>query len=417
MKIKDRLIGALIRAPAKIKNCAEDEDERGWTSLESRRKATREIALKSASYYSCMKIRCEALAKLPLKIMQDTDKGTIPRKDHPLWELLSLRPNRFTSAYDFLWATEFQRLDTGNAFWVDDFRNGKAQALYLLDSSRVTIYIDDTNPTSPNAVYYLYNDPIKGEILYYGDEIVHFKNFSPDGIRGISMREYLSDILQNEVAAQEVLKDRYTNGMQDPLIVQYIGDYDKARQNAIKKKFESLGGAQNAGRVVPIPTEYKVSQLETKLVNSQFFELQGLSVQQIANAFGVKNFQLNDMSKATYNNVTEQNRAFYSETLMNPVISYEQEIDWVLLTKEDRKNGVYAHFNVDALLRSDPEKRMQTYVLAVNNGIKTAKECRDLEGLPYLPNTERLRIGNGAGIWLDDLGKQYSKGGENNAEQ
>ena len=117
MKIKDILTGALIRAPAKVKNCAEDEEERGWTSLGSRRKATREIALKSASYYSCMKIRCEALAKLPLKIMQDTDKGTIPRKDHPLWGLLSLRPNRFTSAYDFLWATEFQRLDTGNAFW------------------------------------------------------------------------------------------------------------------------------------------------------------------------------------------------------------------------------------------------------------------------------------------------------------
>ncbi len=176
-----------------------------------------------------------------------------------------------------------------------------------------------------------------------------------------------------------------------------------------------MGGAKNAGKVVPIPTEFKVEQLETKLVNSQFFQLQGLTTRHIANAFGVKGFQLNDMEKSTYNNIEQQNKAFYSDTLQNSLTTYEQEMNYKLLTTDEQeKKGYYWQFNVDSILRSDLTSRTTSYQAGINTGYMSIAEVRAKENLPYIEGTDQLIIGNGASIPLKDLGKQYMKGGGEN---
>lgn len=372
--------------------------------------------LTSTSYYSCMQIRCNAIAKLPIKLMKETNVGSIKAVDHPLYYLLKKRPNPFTNAHDFLWATEFQRLEYGNAFWVMDTNaRGQIDALYLLDSTRVQIMIDNTGILDKkNSVYYLYNDNSKGQLLYTSDDIIHFKNFSMDGIKGTSIKKYLSEVVENEQYSNKVLKDKYKNGLQDPIIVQYIGDLNEAKQKKIQKKFADMGGAKNAGKVVPIPTDFKVEQLETKLVNSQFFQLQGLTTRHIANAFGVKSFQLNDMEKSTYNNIEQQNKAFYCDTLQNVLTTYEQEMDYKLLPAHEEESGYYTQFNVDSILRSDLASRTTSYSTGITNGYMTIAEVREKEDLPFIEGTDMLIIGNGASIPLKDLGKQYRKGGDNN---
>lgn len=372
--------------------------------------------LTSSTYYSCMLIRCNAIAKLGIKLMQEEEKqGTRKAKEHPLYNLLKTRPNPFVSAHDFLWATEFQRLEYGNAFWVYDTSRGSIKNLYLLDSKRVEIMVDNTGILKDkNSVYYVYKDPKQGELIYKSNNILHFKNFAMTGIKGTSIKKYMSDIITNEQYSTKVLKGKYKNGLQDPIIVQYIGDLNDAKQQKIKKKFQDIGGAKNAGKVVPIPTDFKVEQLETKLVNSQFFQLQGLTTRQIANVFGVKGFQLNDMEKSTYNNIEQQNRAFYSDTLQNPLTTYEQEMDYKLLSSTDKDSGYYFEFNVDSMLRSDIETRYNAYSKAITDGWKSRAEIRELEGLPFEEYTDKLTVGNGACIPLDKLGEQYTKGGDGN---
>lgn len=382
--------------------------------------------LASATYYACIQIRCNALAKLPLKLMQELENGSSRKAiKEDLYRLLKYRPNPFMTPHDLKWATEFQRLDCGDAFWVIDIDPSKhsISALYLLDSTRVRIMIDDAKVTEKSTVtsgeqklYYVYNDPKKGELIYTKDQIVHFKNFSMNGVRGTSIKKYLSDIINNEQYATNVLKDKYQNGLQDPIIVEYVGDLDNAKQQKIRKKFANLGGTKNAGKVVPIPTDFKVSQLETKLVNSQFFEIQGLTTRHIANAFGVKGFQLNDMEKSTYSNIEQQNKAFYSDTLQNALTSWEEEMHYKLLFEHQKKEGYYLSFNVDSILRSDLKSRTEAHRSSILTGWKTIAEVRAQENLPFIPGTDKLIIGNGASIFLEDLGVQYSKGGEKGEE-
>lgn len=361
--------------------------------------------LTAATYYSCMQIRCNSIAKLPVKLMKWENGGSSKAEKHPLYELLRLRPNVYMSTYDFLWSTEFQRLHYGNAFWVPEYSKKGIEALYLLDSRRMKIIIDYTGILcGKNDVYYVYNDEKNGMIIYRSEDICHFKNFSLDGVQGASISKYLYSTILNEQLSNSLLNEKYSSGLQDPITVQYAGDLSDDIANKIKKKFSKLGGTQNAGKVIPIPAEYKVSQLETKLVNSQFFELQGLTTRQIANAFGLKSFQLNDMEKSTYNNVEQQNRAFYSDTLQNVLTSYEQEMNYKLLTENDRKTH-YWKFNVDSVLRSDFTSRINGYTQSIANGLMTISEAREKEDLPFIKGTDKLIVGNGAAVFLDDVGK------------
>lgn len=372
--------------------------------------------LTSATYYACMLIRCNAIAKLPVKLMQETAEGFQKASKHPMYKLLKNRPNPFTTPHDFMWATEFQRLECGNAFWVMGTSKGRVKALYLLDSSRVEIIVDNSNLLDDkNAVYYSYTDPRLGQVIYTNDNIVHFKNFSRNGIKGTSIRRYLSDVIESEQFARKLIKSKNKEGLQDPIVVTYTGDINEAQKLRIRKKFADMGGAKNAGKVIPIPTDFDVKQLETKLVNSQFFQLQGLTTRQIANAFGVKGFQLNDMEKSTYNNVEQQNKAFYSDTLQNALTEYEQEMDYKLLAMREQESYFW-NFNVDAILRGDIESRYRAYNTGILGGFLKIAEAREKENLPHEEGTDQLIIGNGASIPLVDLGKQYTKQKEGGGE-
>lgn len=364
-------------------------------------------ALNSTTYFTCMQIRCNAIAKIPLKLKKYT-QDTTEDVNNSFSRLLNFRPNPFTTAHDFFWATEYQRLEYGNSYWVKSMNLGKISGLYLLHSPNVTVYYDDACILdNSQSVFYTYSDPKKGIIFYKSDEIVHFKNFSHDGIVGQPIKKYILDVIDSEKYGRNVIKTKSKDGLQNPVVVQYTGDLNKENQKLIKKRFDSLGGASNAGKVIPIPQDFTVTQLETRLVDAQFFELQGLNTQQIANAFGVKSFQLNDMERSTYNNVAQQNNAFYSDTMQNVYTDYEQEIDYKLLFETERNLGYYTKFNVDVMLRSDIESRYTAYQTGIASGFLKISEVRKKEDLPFVEGTDKLIVGNGASIPLDDLGIQY----------
>lgn len=408
MKIFDKFRKRQIKNEVTI---TPEQEELMWNNTEN------SSMLLSSAYYSCMQIRCNALAKMPIKILKKDKDGTHIQTDTSLYTLLKLRPNKFTNAHDFLWATEYFRLEYGNAYWYPKIINGEVRAIYLLDSRNVQIVYDNIGLLDDNKkVYYFYSDPHYGQFVYREDEIVHFKNYSLDSIAGRGIKKYLADTINTEKSGQSVLKERYDKGLQDPIVITYTGDLNDSNKGRIQRKFESIGGTQSAGKVIPIPSDFSVSQLETKLVNNQFFELQELTTRRIANAFGVKSFQLNDMNKSTYTNITEQNKAFYVDTMQNVVTTYEQEMTYKLLSQGQMKNGIYIHFNVDVLLRSDLQTRYNAYAQGISAGFLTIAEARDKEELPFMSDTDKLIIGNGASIPLSDLGSQYLKNNPENGQ-
>lgn len=368
--------------------------------------------LYSATYYACMDIRCKAISTLPLKVMKSSDQGVEKADDHYLYQLLKRRPNPYVSTVDFLYSTEFQKLEHGNAFIYIPTTRGKVSGLYLLDSERMTIYVDDAGIIGKaNAVWYQYIDRSGKEHIFNYNEIIHLKNFTKDGLVGTPAKKYLAETIQNEQYATKFLNNYWANGVQGRALLQYTNNIDPNQVEKMRSKWEKLtSGVKNAGRIIPVALGYEIKEFNPKLVDSQFFELQGLTIRNIANAFGVKLHQLNDLNSSTYSNIESQNRAFLSDTLQHEIVQYEQEFDWKLLTTIDLKQGHFLHLNLDSLLRADLKTRYEAYGIGIEKGIDTPNEARALEGKRALPGGDRLLF-NGNVIPLEQAGQQYTNGG------
>ena len=192
--------------------------------------------------------------------------------------------------------------------------------------------------------------------------------------------------------------------------LEYTGELNEKAKAALVKSFEEFGsGAKNTGKILPVPLGMKLTPLDIKLTDSQFFELKKYNALQIAGAFGVKPNQINDYSKSSYSNSEMQQLSFYVDTELFIIKQYEEEINFKMLPDEDTDDGYYYKFNEKVLFRTDSKTQMEYLRNGVNGTIIKPNEARrkldmeDAEGGDVL-------LANGSIVPLTMAGAAYLKG-------
>lgn len=372
-------------------------------------------ALKVATVLACTRILTESISKLPLKVYREDATGIHKAAKHHVYDLLKLRPNPFMSASDFWKAIEANR-SRGNAYASIEFdeKTGQIVGLWPLDPSKVKMYVDDTSFLSTkNKIWYEVEVGPGEKRRVMPDEMLHFKgSITLDGFIGIDPVAYLETTIQNAGASDKFINNFFKQGLQVKGLIQYVGDLDEPAKQRFREKFEEMSsGLKNSHRIALMPVGYQFIPMSLNMQDAQFLENTQMSIRQIANAFGIKMHQLNDLSRATHSNIEQQQREFYVDTLQPILTSYEQELTWKLFLDSELRKGFYAKFNVDAILRADTKTRFEAYGIAIEKGFMTPNEARAKEENPPLPGGDQLLF-NGNVIPLTMAGKQYLKGGD-----
>lgn len=363
--------------------------------------------LNEATVYACVKILSESVSKLPLKIHQESEKGTRKATDHYLYRLLKTRPNPLMTSAHMFGALEAQRNLYGNSVaWMEpDRRNGRVKSIWPLDMEHVTIVVDEKGVLgTPERVWYVVN--VDGqEYKLRPDEVLHFRTFTLDGLVGVAPLDKLRSVIEIGAQGTSYLNSFFKQGLTARGIVQYVGDLDPARQKEFVRRFESMAsGLKNAHRVVPMPLGFQYQPLAHTLADAQFLENTQFTVRQIANAFGVKMHQLNDLERSTHTNIEQQQKHFYVDTLQTILTAYEQEMDDRLFLEGERSAGYYVKFNVDSMVRSDIKTRYEAYRIGIHGGFIAPNEARALEDMPPVEGGDEPVIGKGM-IPLSQLAK------------
>ena len=121
--------------------------------------------LSEATYFACMKVLSESIGKLPLQLLKhDPDGGIEKAYTHPLYRVLSSRPNPYMTATHFWSTVEYNRNHYGNAYvWIHGA--GSKTSLWILPSDHVQIWIDDRGLFgTQNAIWYIYSEPKTGKL-------------------------------------------------------------------------------------------------------------------------------------------------------------------------------------------------------------------------------------------------------------
>lgn len=362
------------------------------------------------TYYICLKILSESIGKLSVHLK---DGEGLKITDSDVNYLLKVRPNPYMSPTDFKTLMEFNRNHYGNAYALIETRGNKRVALHVLDPRKVKIIIDDDDLLKYDATYiYEYTD--KNKKYYFKDqEIIHLKGgLSRDGIVGKSIAEELAGTIKGSVEAQKYLNDLYTRGLTANAILEYTGELNKEKKKELVRTITEFVRDRDSGNIVPIPLGMKLTPLDIKLTDAQFFELRKFTSLQIAAAFGLKPNHLNNYDKSSYSNSEMQNLTFLIDTLLYILRKYEEEFDYKLLYRDESQKGIHTEFNVATILRGDLKSQAEALQKYVSGGIYTPNEARNYAGMPKIDGGDVLMV-NGTYVALENLGQAYNKGGEN----
>lgn len=375
-----------------------------------------ENKLKEITYFTCLKTLSEKMASLPCKVYQGDKAG-----NHYLNYLLKIKPNSYYNAATFWSAIEYNRNHYGNSFAYIEYHQkgkeaGKVKSLIVLPSNSVSIYIDDKGILGDNGlIWYVYTDSKGKSWKIKQSEMLHFKSWiTADGLglSGLSVREILGGYVDQQATGHKFIKDMMASGMiSDKVLIQYTGQIDKKSEDFLVENLRSFS-KKEGNKFIPLPLGMTASTLTSKLTDADFMNLTKYNAVQIAGAFGLKPNYINDFEKSSYSNSEMQNESLYKDTLLPILAQYEQELCDKLLTAKEQESGFYIKFNVDAILRGAFKNRIDTYAVAIQNGIMTINEARELEERKPLEGGDIL-LANGNFMPIKDAGIQWtSKGGD-----
>lgn len=378
----------------KIEKRSTVSGETNWTSWV---KGEDDYTEADSTYYKCINLFAENVAKLPIITKISTDMGDVDANKFYLYEKLRLRPNDSMSAFETIKALVLMTKHYGSAgLYIDRDSKGVVKGLYPVKINGFTI--DDVGlikSTKKNKVLVDFTC-VDVQGTCFEKDIIILRDNSINGMDYKRTRSYIRDSINTNIKAQKYQSQLFANGLTNKMVVQYASDIkDEKELKKTQAKFDRLYSAN--GRVFTVPAGYNVQALNLSLADSQFAELKVLGKQDITSAIGVP-YSLLEKGSLT----EEETIAFLSNAIIPVATALEQEMDWKLLTENDRKKGYKIRFNVNAMLRTSPEKQSIILDRYVKDGIYTINDCKRILGVPLVKGGDIVTLPSGQ-ITLENL--------------
>lgn len=355
-----------------------------------------EAALKVSAVYRGINFSAETISVMPFYIMDEATRKHID--DHPLIEVLKMRPNEAMTPSDYKKLMETNRLLVGNgyAYIGRSARTGRVNELLPLAPDLVYPWFDENR-----HLHYLYTDPLSGKVFdLLPHQLIHYKAFTRDGIHGISPLTYAREVIAKDRAAKSYERALYNNGGRPSGVlytesdlggkVDLIDSEGKVTETISKKEqvrraWEKVhAGGDNAFRTAVLDLGLKYQPIAMNNSDAQFVESNDITIADIARFLGVPLHVLMSGKQSYESN--QQNRVEYVQTTaLATVTACEEEDSFKLLSGPDRAKRYRIRRNMNAALRGDYESRSKYYQTMHQIGAYSVNDVCALEDMPDVP--------------------------------
>lgn len=368
-------------------------------------------AMKLSAVNACVECITNSISKLPIFIMEENTRNRI---EHPLLKLLNERPNEAMTPSVYSRLVEGNRLLTGNGYALIYRSRQTAEPVELLpvQDASVTPYLDDNG-----KLWYVYTNPKTGEMRkLLPFDVLHYKAYSYDGIRGVSVLSRAAEVIRNAQAAQQYEGRFYRQNAQPSGIIKANTLLETPAKNKIRESWEEIhSGIDGAFRVAVLDQGLDYKQISLSNQDAQFVESRSLSVEDIARFFCVPLYKINS-GKQSYSS-NEQNGIEYVTGTLQPIVTqYEQEDTYKLLFDRERNRRLRIRRNMMAELRGDVNSRGSWYKTMREVGVFSPNDILALEDMPPVRGGEsRYASLNYVPLErFDELSQKRAEGGEQN---
>lgn len=337
-----------------------------------------ESARKVAAVYRCVSILANVIAMFPKGMFERLPRGRREAPEHPLDPLISFRPNRRQTAFEF-WRLVCHHLVLRQNAFVQIVQGpagrGWVRELVPLHPDRV----HGPEVMADGSLRYEYRrDNGEKVVMMGGVDIWHIQGLSDDGLRGLSMMELASDSIGTSIAAERHAARFFERGVKPAGILQSDKSYKAEVADAMGESFTRKYGGEAGVAKVPVLWEgMKFQPVSMNLKDAEFLDSRKFSVTEIARWFGVPPHMVGDVERSTSwgTGIEQQGLHFLIYSLAPWIELLEQSIRFTLVVQADR---YYAKFNVGALLRMDAKTQADVFAILIDKGVLNPNECREL---------------------------------------
>ncbi|KAF1043053.1 MAG: hypothetical protein GAK35_02373 [Herbaspirillum frisingense] len=364
-----------------------------------------DAALQISTVWACVDRRGSLLASLPIFVYRLSSGGErqLARTDR-LYQLLHDSPNARMTPFEF-WRAMMLNYDLrGNAYArIDRASNGEAVALWPMPADQVEpIVLPD------GSMVYKYTLGAN-VIVYAAESVLHLKNLG-NGTTGLSKLEFMASTTDEMQKAQQSASQTFGNGGKPTGVLMIDKVLNKEQRAALKKNFAELA-VGHINSVHLLEANMKYQQLSLTPMEQQLLETRKYGVEEICRWFDVPPVLVHHANVTSWGSgIFEIKDGFYTLSLAPLAVNLVQAIRKRVLTPMQRAT-MTVEVSLDALMRASIKDRYEIYGKAVQNGIKTRNEVRQLENDPPMAGGDQLTAQSNL-VPLDMLGKvQVTSGG------
>lgn len=323
--------------------------------------------------WNCVSKIANTMASLPCDVLKIAENGrTEIDKDCDLFYLLSRKPNKDMTPFDFFRAMSLNYLIHGNAYALISRAGKKVIALTPLNAKQMRVKVE-------NSVTYEYYNKDDEIVSYSADSILHWKNIG-NGIVGMSLADFARSTLTEAASAQNAAIDIFKNKGKLTGILTSQNILSKAQKAEIAEQFAAM---RSMGRMPVLPADLHYQALAASPAEQQLLQTREFIVKQFCAWFGVPMALISGESGA----LDETLNFFYKTTIL-PICSSLEQVIMSKIACNDSEHTI--KFRLSFLNRANDAQRAQLNATYVQNGIKTRNEVRREEGLKDVEGGDTL---------------------------
>jgi HK97 family phage portal protein len=328
--------------------------------------ATPETALSLTAVWRSVQILATSVSNLGVQTKRYAT-GMEMNIDSPLF---INKPSFNYNRQQFIYSTVAELALTGNAFWLKSFNAaGVVTEATLLPSSAVNVtYLRINDITSPRVYSYMSES-------YSAAQVEHLQLFPRAGfLKAPSPIQVCSQDIVAALDLRDFQANWFSSSGVPTGILKRNGEVNAADANEIRTRWQEM---QATRQLAVIGNGFEYQTISDSPADMLFTEISKQSVQQIARLFGIPARKLVtgvDGTSDTYSNLTDEEHAFYRETLM----AYTRPIQDALSNCLPR--GTRVEFLWEDLFQADKASRINMWKTAIDAGIVTAEYAATKEG-------------------------------------
>jgi len=371
-------------------------------------------SLQLSAVWAAIELLTDNIASLPLFVYKKNNSDPAGHKElargTSLWELLHNNPNRRHTPMEFWQFITMNYLFRGNGY-ARVVRNDKGEPIELWPLATDQVEVE-VLPDRSVVYKYIYEGAI---VVYSEDSIFNWRD-KGNGIIGMSRLDYMRQTVALGVSTQNHSSRTFSKDGKRPGVFMLDKVLTKVQRENIRANHANLVEGTDSDLMV-LEAGAKFEPLSLSPVDLQLDLTRRFNVEEVARWFGISSVMINDTAKTTTwgTGVDQIIQGFYKFRLRPMLVSLEQAVERRILNSSQRSR-YEVEFGLDALLRGSLKERLETGSKAVQNGLMTRNEWRQLENLPRVDGADDLTAQSNL-LPVQKLGTMPASGAQNATNQ